>query len=190
VRFQQAVKVNDAASGGPSDLSGTYPNPTVARLRGRDLATTAPAPGQVLTWNGAQWEPQTVTAAGNFVLAPAGRYAIVAAGWFDTGGQPQGPVYNDLTATLISASGDYLLNFRGYEDPTNRNFMYIVKGTVQTEPEQNFPHATFQFVEFRRGGPLPPGTGGIQVRVFGINNETRARGFMVEISAFGEFPLP
>ena len=39
------------------DLSGTYPSPTVQKILGRPLANTAPAIGQVLKWNGTEWEP-------------------------------------------------------------------------------------------------------------------------------------
>lgn len=58
VRFEQAVKGGDAAAG---DLTGTFPDPSVAGLQGNLVATTAPSGGQVLTWNGtnAEWEPQT-----------------------------------------------------------------------------------------------------------------------------------
>ena len=59
VRFEQALKAGEAAGG---DLSGTYPNPSVARLVGRTVATTAPSNGQVLTWNGSVWEPGTLAA--------------------------------------------------------------------------------------------------------------------------------
>ncbi|MGB9702272.1 MAG: hypothetical protein ACPL1A_06030, partial [Candidatus Kapaibacteriota bacterium] len=43
------------------DLSGTYPNPSVAKLQGFDVSTTTPTNGQILTWNGttSQWEPQS-----------------------------------------------------------------------------------------------------------------------------------
>ncbi len=41
------------------DLNGLYPNPTVDGLQGFAVANTAPASGQVLTWNGISWAPAT-----------------------------------------------------------------------------------------------------------------------------------
>src|SRR5262249_19240998 len=58
------------------DLSGSYPNPTVAKLQGRTVLSTAPSLNNVLTWNGLQWGP----------AAPAG-------------GAPSGPAGGDLTGT-------------------------------------------------------------------------------------------
>jgi hypothetical protein len=39
------------------DLSGTYPNPTVARIQTRPVSSTAPGAGQVLKWSGSMWAP-------------------------------------------------------------------------------------------------------------------------------------
>lgn len=40
------------------DLSGTYPDPTVAQIQGFPVSVTAPANGQRLAWTGSQWEPK------------------------------------------------------------------------------------------------------------------------------------
>uniref|UniRef100_UPI0013E0758B hypothetical protein n=1 Tax=Pseudoflavitalea rhizosphaerae TaxID=1884793 RepID=UPI0013E0758B len=42
------------------DLDGNYPAPTVAKLKGVDLSATAPATGEVLTFDGAAWAPAAV----------------------------------------------------------------------------------------------------------------------------------
>jgi len=57
-----ALRANTAGSANPTgsaggDLSGNYPNPMVARLQGRSVASTAPSTGQVLKWDGSAWAP-------------------------------------------------------------------------------------------------------------------------------------
>ncbi|MCX6628477.1 MAG: hypothetical protein NTW28_12700 [Candidatus Solibacter sp.] len=46
------------------DVSGTLTSATVSKLQSRPMSTAAPETGQVLTWDGSQWLPQTPTSGG------------------------------------------------------------------------------------------------------------------------------
>jgi len=47
-----------ATAGG--DLSGTLPNPTVAKIQGTGVSSTTPTTGQVLKYSGSAWTPSTL----------------------------------------------------------------------------------------------------------------------------------
>ena len=73
--FQWAVAVMgqmpDLAGPASGDISGTHPGPyTVTRMQGRNISSTAPSTGQVLTWNGSSWAPAAASSgSGNVVSA-------------------------------------------------------------------------------------------------------------------------
>ncbi|MGC2236366.1 MAG: hypothetical protein WA584_09405 [Pyrinomonadaceae bacterium] len=52
VNFEQAIKVDDPAGG---DLTGKYPDPTIAKLQGKELSAGAPAEGQILFFRTGKW---------------------------------------------------------------------------------------------------------------------------------------
>jgi len=61
------------AAGG--DLSGTYPNPNVARLQGKPISSTAPTDAQLLLFNGSTWAP--VSMSGGATITDAGVVTLV-----------------------------------------------------------------------------------------------------------------
>ena len=103
------------ATGG--DLSGTLTGARVTGLQSRPVATSVPATGAVLTWDGAQWTPQTVAATG--VTSMFGRVGTVASQTGDYAfAQISGSVASgqlpaaggDLSGTLASATVSSLQN--------------------------------------------------------------------------------
>jgi hypothetical protein len=174
------------------DVTGTLAAAQVSGILGAPISNT-PQEGFVLKFRTTptkRWmaeADQTGGPTGEFVehTKDAGRYLIVAAGFFDSKGNPAGAIYNNLTATpVISETGRFTLKFgastgddasQKYVQPVDgSNFMYIVKGTSFGKTR-----AIFHVIEFHSKG--------IAVQVLSTDNDTLPEAFMIEISLYGKF---
>jgi hypothetical protein len=101
------------------DLSGAITAATVIKIQSRAIAATAPATGQVLTWNGTQWAPQNQTGG---VTSVFGRAGVITA---QTG---------DYTAAQVTNAAD-TTNFNSYAAGATQTFLPSVNGAgIQIAP--------------------------------------------------------
>ena len=169
------------------DLSGTYPNPTVARIQGRPVANTAPNNNQVLKWNGSAWAPaadnDTTYSAGTGLTLTGTTFALsntgVTAGTYGSATQvarftvdAQGRI---TSATNVNISGVPPGGPAGgdlsgtYPNPT-------VVG-LQTRPVSNAAPSTNQVLKWT-GSAWSPGPDSLTLPYFGSYN-SGVNGFVV-----------
>jgi hypothetical protein len=166
------------------DVIGAPDANTVVKIQNVNVASTAPAHGQVLTFDAgvSQWMPRNPTGGpvtGDFVEHPPGlpRYFIVAAGIVrgDGTNRPEFPPYNGLKAG--TPGGPILLvTFDGYAVPDG-NFLYIVKAMPVFD--DRFLLVTINFLNF--------GSDGIQLFITNAGRPVESLAemeFVIEVSLY------
>jgi hypothetical protein len=104
------------------DISGGITAATVIKIQTRAIASTAPATGQVLTWNGTQWAPQSPTGGAGSVASVFGRNGAITA------------QAGDYVAAQVTNAAD-TTNFNSYSAGATQTFLPSVSSAgIQIAP--------------------------------------------------------
>jgi hypothetical protein len=137
-----AVRTGTAAAG---DLSGTYPNPNVARLQGTALASTVPTSGQVLGYNGTAWAPAANTISG-------------AAGG-DLGGTYPNPTVARLQGTAVASAAPTSGQVLSYNGTAWTPAVITPSGSAGGDLGGTYPNPTVARLQGTALASTAPGTG-------------------------------
>jgi methyl-accepting chemotaxis protein len=126
---QWLIDSNQFGSAAGGDLTGTYPNPTVAKLNGVPLSSTIPNTGQVLMSVGGVWTPASGIAG---APGPGGANGY----WLSA--------YDTTTQTVASTSGVYPINIgstfgsNGITTSTSGHITFGYTGTYNVQYSLQF----------------------------------------------------
>lgn len=174
-----AADAGGSASGDAGgDLSGTYPDPTVVKLQGRSVDSTAPSTNDALVWNGTAWVPTAVVLSGNTLsqyladIPPTSPHADDDE--FDDGSVSWGTAWDHGTVSPTVVEGDAGLDI-SYTGNGGHRWVGRYKAV---------PSSEFAFISRMQSSGMSDNLGGTRAALLLFEDPTSATGdfYALELS--------